>query len=388
MRLASLLLLAVSLSAAEQTKEEQDAAWAKAMAESAAAIQNRTQAPQAGASAPAPLSREADLARQRQEAAVRSAERKAKYAAAEKEKAIQAAVQAAEQRLSTARARLAEMSQRIQQLDTWIQSTTPMLQQKSLHQEALRMQYNAAIDRWNQEVAAMGPRRTGRNFYGTQVQGGPTDATMALAQGLEQQLKAATADLQQTNAQYQQALSEKANIQQVAPSWNREEEVAIAELNRSQAIAAQANQQSQQPESTSSQVQPQAQLPAQATGIVGVRDKIRDLALRGKLASLSVVGSDGRFLGNCDPSELNAKSIVSTVGEYGQRLGTYGASLWNKYGDYGSPYALASANNPHALDSPILIADGVTIGKLTANKFTENGITLPELINLLSSAGR
>jgi hypothetical protein len=292
-------------------------------------------------------------------------------------------------RISTAQSRLTEMRARVQYIETWMSTNQPQLQIESTRVESLRTQYDAAVARWNQEVASMGPRRTVTTALGSRLVGGPTEATEALVKDLEQRYKTAATAFQSAQANLVQATDELANLKQVIPSWAQELAAAQADLQQAQANL----QQAQAAVTTQSNpgISPGASgnsNPASipAAGLESVQDSIRNLAMNGRLNKLLIIASDGKFLGNCEPTGVDAKSILCSFGTYGQQLGAYGETIWNAYGEYGGKFGLHSATNPFALESPSLLADGVAIGRLTANKSVPNSITVPELVSMLAAS--
>lgn len=74
------------------------------------------------------------------------------------------------------------------------------------------------------------------------------------------------------------------------------------------------------------------------------------------------------YLGKVVSNQYDIESIFNAYGLYGS---SYSAtSIWNQYGTYGSPYSMYSVFNDYAINPPIIKdAAGVTVGRLTTNKF-------------------
>ena len=315
----------------------------------------------------------------------RVGQRNAEEHAARTAKEIDRAIQSTESRINKDVALMATLDARGSQLNEWLKSNQPLMQQRAANVESLRVKYNAAVDQSNRELAARGPRQlisSAMNPNGYWV-GGPTDATQAMVNNLDNQLAAAQLDLNRADAGWQKGVAEAKGIAAAMPAMVNEIKDANIELGRLKGLAPALETPPKKVEESIIKTIPET---PKSTGTV--REKIKALALSLQLKKLTIVASDGHFLGNCDPDRYSEKSILSSMGPYGKEMGSFGESIWNKVGEYGSEVGMHSAANVVVLDPPSLIVDGVTIGKLTANKIIPNGISVPELISLVESTGR
>jgi hypothetical protein len=132
--------------------------------------------------------RQADVARQRETAAIQAEQRRQE--AAERERIRQRVMQRSQatKRLSAAEAALREATRREQELAANAGTLDEDRRLKLELANALQLQLNTAQDRWNQEVQTLGPRiRRPDGTWG----GGPTEATETLVNSLKEQIRIA-----------------------------------------------------------------------------------------------------------------------------------------------------------------------------------------------------
>lgn len=132
--------------------------------------------------------RQADIAKQRETAAIQAEQRRQE--AAERERIRLRAVQRtqAAKRLGEAEAALLEANRREQELAANAGTLDEDRRLKMELANALQLQLNTAQDRWNQEVQTLGPRiRKPDGTWG----GGPTEATETLVIALKEQIRIA-----------------------------------------------------------------------------------------------------------------------------------------------------------------------------------------------------
>lgn len=77
---------------------------------------------------------------------------------------------------------------------------------------------------------------------------------------------------------------------------------------------------------------------------------------------------DGTFLGNLDPSQVAPLSVFNPVGLHGSAVGLQ--SVRNQFGMFGGEYGLYSPVNPHCINPPILLIDGIPIAYITSNPYS------------------
>lgn len=99
---------------------------------------------------------------------------------------------------------------------------------------------------------------------------------------------------------------------------------------------------------------------------------------------LYLYSNDGKtFLGKLTTNKYDADSIFNDYGTYGSKYSS--TSIWNEYGTYGSKYNSQSAFNPYTSTPPIIVDSNYKlIGYLTTNKYVSQGITIPELMQILT----
>ncbi len=74
------------------------------------------------------------------------------------------------------------------------------------------------------------------------------------------------------------------------------------------------------------------------------------------------------FLGCLNCSEYDSSSVWNEYGNYGSPYGS--RSIWNEYGEYGSEYGNYSPWNEYALYPPVVVdAEGNFYGYLTVNDY-------------------
>lgn len=132
--------------------------------------------------------READVAKQRETAAIQAEQRRQE--AAERERIRQRAAQRSQatKRLAAAEAALLAANRREQEIAANASTLDEDRRLKLELANALQLQLNTAQDRWNQEVQTLGPRiRKPDGTWG----GGPTEATETLVNSLKEQIRIA-----------------------------------------------------------------------------------------------------------------------------------------------------------------------------------------------------
>src|SRR5882762_3408615 len=87
-------------------------------------------------------------------------------------------------------------------------------------------------------------------------------------------------------------------------------------------------------------------------------------------SKLMLFGGDDHktYLGCLNCSQYAQDSIFNKYGEHGS---PYSAnSIWNRYGGFGSKYAANSACNAYAVDPPVIVnQEGAYYGRLTLNRY-------------------
>jgi hypothetical protein len=80
-------------------------------------------------------------------------------------------------------------------------------------------------------------------------------------------------------------------------------------------------------------------------------------------------GMDHRtYLGCLNCSQYATDSIFNEYGQHGSPYST--ESIWNHYSDYGSAYSFYGACNAYATDPPVIVdGDGKFYGRLTLNTY-------------------
>lgn len=91
-----------------------------------------------------------------------------------------------------------------------------------------------------------------------------------------------------------------------------------------------------------------------------------------------VINDDGDYLGRI-ADEYDRESIFNEYGEYGSPYRT--DSIWNEYGANGSEYRQGSAFNPYTRNPPVIIKGGRAIAYLSVNKSLP-GALHPTLIGI------
>lgn len=95
---------------------------------------------------------------------------------------------------------------------------------------------------------------------------------------------------------------------------------------------------------------------------------------------------DSTYLGLLTTNIHDTESIFNNYGDYGSPYSLN--SIWNEYGSYGSPYNLYSAFNQYSNTPPIIIdSDGEIYGRVTTNSSIVDGIHPNELYEILEEAG-
>lgn len=171
--------------------------------------------------------READIARQRESAAIQAERRRQE--AAERERVRQRAVERSQaaKRLGAAEAELREANRREQEIAANAGTLDEDRRLKLELANGLQLQLNTAQDRWNLEVQTLGPRT--RKPDGT-WDGGPTEATETLVRALQEQIRLAR---QSAAAAEQRKATEAVQRQQLldrAPQLSEEIAAARKEL--------------------------------------------------------------------------------------------------------------------------------------------------------------
>ena len=98
---------------------------------------------------------------------------------------------------------------------------------------------------------------------------------------------------------------------------------------------------------------------------------------------LSLLSPDGTYLGSCNPSVYESKSILNTYGDYGSQYSS--KSIHNSYGNYGSKYSDYSPYNSLAGHPPLIMYGGTPLTKLTRNRNVEGGIDPDIFLALIKS---
>jgi hypothetical protein len=74
------------------------------------------------------------------------------------------------------------------------------------------------------------------------------------------------------------------------------------------------------------------------------------------------------YLGCLNCSEYAADSVYNQYGEHGSPYSSM--SIWNHYGDFGTPYSTNSACNPYSADPPVIVDQGGNYyGRVTVNQY-------------------
>jgi hypothetical protein len=74
------------------------------------------------------------------------------------------------------------------------------------------------------------------------------------------------------------------------------------------------------------------------------------------------------YLGCLNCSQYAADSVYNQYGEHGSPYSR--TSIWNHYGDFGSPYSTYSSCNPYATDPPVIVdQSGNAYGRVTVNQY-------------------
>jgi hypothetical protein len=74
------------------------------------------------------------------------------------------------------------------------------------------------------------------------------------------------------------------------------------------------------------------------------------------------------YLGCLNCNEYATDSVYNSYGNSGSPYSTQ--SIWNHYGEYGSPYSTHSACNPDASDPPVIVdQNGTFYGRPTLNEY-------------------
>ena len=99
---------------------------------------------------------------------------------------------------------------------------------------------------------------------------------------------------------------------------------------------------------------------------------------------LHLYSNDGKvYLGKVTNNKYDTKSIFNEYGSYGSKYSS--TSIFNEYGTYGSRYSTQSAFNEYASKPPVIVdANGSFVAYLTANEYKTDGVTLLELVALLT----
>jgi hypothetical protein len=90
------------------------------------------------------------------------------------------------------------------------------------------------------------------------------------------------------------------------------------------------------------------------------------------------------YLGCLNCSQYQADSVFNQYGEHGSPYSS--TSIWNHYGDFGSPYTPYSACNPNATDPPVIVdQSGNFYGRVTVNQYATGIGTGARLYDWLES---
>ena len=106
----------------------------------------------------------------------------------------------------------------------------------------------------------------------------------------------------------------------------------------------------------------------------GIRNALvmqTELTLANQFSGCTIIAGDGTYLGQIT-KKYDSASIFNKYGNYGSAYSTN--SVWNKYGTYGSQYSSYSPFNPYASSPPKIYKNGAFIGYLTVNKYLADSI--------------
>lgn len=80
-------------------------------------------------------------------------------------------------------------------------------------------------------------------------------------------------------------------------------------------------------------------------------------------------GADHKtYLGCLNCNEYASDSVFNTYGDHGSPYSTQ--SIWNHYGEFGSSYSVYGACNAYASDPPVIVdQNGAYYGRLTVNEY-------------------
>lgn len=100
---------------------------------------------------------------------------------------------------------------------------------------------------------------------------------------------------------------------------------------------------------------------------------------------LYLYSNDGKtFLGKLTTNKYDSEGIFNEYGTYGSKYSVN--SIFNEYGTYGSKYSTQSAFNPYTSTPPVIVDSSFNkIGYLTANTAKVGGVTIYELIQILTT---
>lgn len=85
----------------------------------------------------------------------------------------------------------------------------------------------------------------------------------------------------------------------------------------------------------------------------------------GLRTGMHLYGSDGVYLGKLTTDETHVDSVFNEYGDYGSPYSQ--TSIWNEYGPYGNDYSDKSAFNDYANNPPEMYYKGDFVGYVTTN---------------------
>ena len=131
-------------------------------------------------------------------------------------------------------------------------------------------------------------------------------------------------------------------------------------------------------------VQPNNSVP-QGGSNSGVNGDVTLANFRSAKFPLYLYSNDGKtYLGKLTTNKYDSESIFNEYGTYGSKYST--KSIFNEYGTYGSKYNTQSAFNPYTTTPPIIVDSNFNkIGYLTANTSKPGGVTILELMQILTT---
>ena len=102
-----------------------------------------------------------------------------------------------------------------------------------------------------------------------------------------------------------------------------------------------------------------------------------------KFIDCNIYSSDNIFLGKINFNKYDPESIANKYGQYGSEYAIN--SIFNKYGNYGSEYSNVSPFNKYTTTPPIIVdRNGKKVGQLTANKYISLGLETVDSIEFFN----